>query len=409
MTWFPYVEFNPNQGFIDAFGRQRVSQPESLFDSKQIFDNQPLFWDDQEVSGGGTGSTHSTDTASSTMTVSNTTAGNRVRQTFRRFNYQTAKSQLIFLTGVFGAGATGITKRIGYFDDENGLFFELDGTTLNVVRRTFVTGSAVDNQVAQASWNLDIMDGSGESGITLDLTKTQIMVIDFEWLGVGRVRMGWVIDGGIFYCHHFLNTNVLADVYMSTPNLPLRYELDNDGTGAADSLEHICTSVSSEGGRQLIGPTRHVTRGTTVFTTANDTNLYPIISIRLKSTHLAQTTIPESFSVVCTSTADFEVVLIVNPTVAGVDAVSWVNETNSSLQYDISRDNTNTLSGGTMIDGAMGSSTNQGRVPVSSDVAQSLLIGSDISGTQDELVLAVRNLTAGAENYYASINMRELT
>lgn len=393
---------------IDAFGRWRSSEPEAIFDSKQIFDNQPLLWDDAETSGSGTGSSHSTDTASTTLSVGATTAGTRVRQTFRRFNYQPGKSQLILLTGVLGASASGVTRRIGYFDEENGLFFEHDGTNLKVVRRTYTSGSAVDNSVNQSSWNLDAMDGNGGSGITLDLSKSQIMIIDIEWLGVGRVRMGWVIDGLIYYCHQFLNANSLSLVYMSTPNLPLRYEISNDGTGAASNLIHICGAVISEGGSEEKGITRTVRRAASAFTTGNDTNLYPLISIRLKSTHLGQSLIPESYSVTCTSTADFETVLIINPTVAGTDNASWTNLSNSAVQYDISRDSTNTLSSGTELYADQGSSSNQVKGTVTPQIKQALLIGSDISGTQDELVLAVMNLASGTETYHATLNFREL-
>jgi hypothetical protein len=409
MTWFPYLEFDPKKGLIDAFGRQRIANPQTLFASKYSFDEQAVFWDDQETSGSGTGSSHSTDTASVTLSVSATTAGVRVRQTYRWFPYQPGKSQLIMMTGVLGDGASGIIKRLGYFNANNGIFFETDGTTVNVVRRTYVTGSAVDNEVAQASWNIDPLDGSGDSGITVDFTKTQIFLIDFEWLGVGRVRIGFVIDGVIYYCHEFLNANTLADVYMSTGNLPIRVEIQNDGTGAADSIETICNTVISEGGSEKLGQIRSISRGTTNLTTQNDTNIYPLISIRLKSTHLGAMIIPESFSILCTSTADYETFLLLNPTVAGTDAVSWTDLTNTSIQYDVSRDNTNTLSGGTRIYGEIGTSTNQSAsAPGSSAEPHTLLLGSDISGARDELVLAVRNLSAGAEDYYAVMNVRDI-
>jgi len=160
MTYLSTLTLETNNPTGDAFGRLRVSSPTTLFDSKQLFDAQPLLWDDQETSGSGTGSTHSTNTVSTTMTVGATTAGVRVRQTFQSFNYQPGKSQLILLTGVMNktGGGTGINRRIGMFNAKNGLFFEDAEGTLNVVRRTYVTGSAVDNKVAQSAWNLDKLD-----------------------------------------------------------------------------------------------------------------------------------------------------------------------------------------------------------------------------------------------------------
>lgn len=255
---------------IDAFGRWRVAAPETLFDSKQIFNNQPLYWDDQEVSGASTTSTHSVNTASSAMGVAGTTAGKRVRQTYMRFNYQPGKSQLILCTGTLqkSGGGTGITRAFGYFDDKNGLFLQDKEGTIQLVKRGFMTGSAVDTEVDQVNWNLDKLDGTGASGITLDFTKSQILYIDFEWLGVGRVRMGFVVDGKIYYAHEFNHANNLSGVYMSTPNLPIRYEIENDGTGGAATLEHICSSVISEGGLQKNGTLEHVESNKVTYSTA---------------------------------------------------------------------------------------------------------------------------------------------
>ena len=167
MSYFTQISVNTDNPSGDAFGRLRVANPETLFDSKQIFDNQPLFWDDDEVSGGSTTSTHSANTASTTLGVALNTAGNRVRQTYQSFNYQPGKSQLVLMTGVLdeSGGGTGITRLMGYGNDNNGIFLVDKEGTINVRRRTYVTGSAVDNDAAQTSWNIDTMDGNGAFGI----------------------------------------------------------------------------------------------------------------------------------------------------------------------------------------------------------------------------------------------------
>ena len=271
----------------DAFGRQRVSNPEMIFNSKQIFDNQPLYWDDVQESGSGTSSSHSTNTASSTLSVSLNTAGKRTRQTFMRFNYQPSKSQLIFITGILKAsgGGTGIITRMGYFDDNNGLFLECNAGTINLVRRTYTGGSASDNTIPQSSWNLDKMDGTGASKINLDFTKTQIFMMDFEWLGVGRVRFGFNVEGVTYYVHELSAANSLTTVYMSTPNLPLRYQIINDGTGAASSINCICSAVISEGGREEVATNGYVsTANASVNATKNVTNA-DRKSTRLNSSH----------------------------------------------------------------------------------------------------------------------------
>jgi len=193
----------------DPFGRIRVSNPHTIFDSKQLYDKNPLFWSESTTNASGNAlSSHSTTDASVSMYVE---AGDTIiRQTKTHWNYQPAKGQLAFITGVITAGGTGVKARIGLFTATDGLFFEMSGTTMGVVRRK----ASADTRIAQADWNLDTMDGNGESGVTLDFSKAQIFVIDFEWLGVGRVRMGVVIDGVVYYVHEFVHANYVTAVYM---------------------------------------------------------------------------------------------------------------------------------------------------------------------------------------------------
>jgi hypothetical protein len=219
-------------GAVDAFGRQRVSNPETICDYKFLLDNQPLFWDDAQVSGAGTSSLFNTDQASVSISVSANTAGSRVRQALRSSNYRSGKSQQILATFCMNAAAVGITQRVGYFDNDNGLFFERAGTSLRFVRRTKTSGIIVDNQIDQTNWNIDKFDGTGPSGVVLDASKAQLLIIDFEWLGVGSVRFGFIIAGTVYYAHRFDAANILTLVYMGIPNLPLRYEISNDGTGS---------------------------------------------------------------------------------------------------------------------------------------------------------------------------------
>lgn len=377
---------------IDAFGRWRVSNPQTIFDSKQIYDAEPLLWDDAATSGAGTGSSHSADTASTTISVSASTAGVRVRQTFMRFNYQPGKGQLIMMTGVLDktGGGTGITRRLGYFDSNNGLFFEDAAGTYKVGVRTHTSGSAVDTTVAQTSWNLDKMNGSGSSGITLDFTKTQIFVIDFEWLGVGRVRFGFVVNGLIYYCHQVLNANVLDKVYISDPNLPLRYEITNDGTGVASTLECICGTVQSEGGQAATAKVRAVsTSGTHVDANSIGT-LYAVVGLRLNSSYLSAS-VEEVLIAMFSKTADnFEWSLWFNPTVAGTFNYSQV--TSSAVDAALGA-TANTVTGGTLIQCGFSTSSNAALAPA----LGRRRLGVAINGTRDTVVLCVRPFSTNAD------------
>lgn len=193
------------------------------------------------------------------------------------------KSQVIYSTFNFGEAQQNVYKRTGYFDDRDGIFFEQapDGT-LSFVIRSYVTGIASDRRVTQSEWNKDTLDGNGPSGFSLDITKTQLFMTDFEWLGVGRVRCGFSIDGYNIIAHEFYNSNHLPTVYMSNPNLPVRCEVKNTGTqvGAGGSFIQICSTVMSEGGYTESG--REFSHTTNLRTVGIGTTV-PIIAIRLKN------------------------------------------------------------------------------------------------------------------------------
>lgn len=386
----------------DAFGRQRVSNPEMIFNSKQIFDNQPLYWDDVQESGSGTSSTYSNNTASSTLSVSAFTAGKRTRQTFMRFNYQASKSQLIFITGIIKAsgGGTGIITRMGYFDDNNGLFLECNAGTINLVRRTYVTGAAVDDTIPQSTWNLDKMDGAGPSKITLDFTKTQIFMMDFEWLGVGRVRFGFNVEGVTYYVHELSAANNLTTVYMSSPNLPLRYQIINNGTGIASSINCICSAVISEGGREEVATNSYASTAN-VGITATKSVTNAILAARLKSGYLGATIDVLDLSLLTSSNDNYEWQLYLNP--SGINALTYSGINNSALEYAVAPNGT-AISGGFSIAGGYA----QAKTDIQATSLKSLLkLGCSITGKRDVLVLSCLPLGASDSTVYGAINYRE--
>lgn len=393
---------------MDAFGRLRVSEPVTLFDSKQIFDNAPLFWDDREVSGADTTSTYLKAAARSRLAVSATTEGKRMRQTFMRFNYQSGKSHLVLMTGVLGTGASGIIQEIGLFDDDNGIFFRNVHGVVNVVLRSSVTGSAVDTVVAQPDWSEDAMDGSGLSNVITDWSKTQIFLLDFEWLAVGRVRIGLFAGGVPVYVHEFLNANMLDVAYMSTPNLPLRYAIENDGAGAAASMDAICATVISEGGSDALGILHSAgTDGTHVDCDTENTT-YAIVGLRLKAANLAASVNILNLAVAeHQGTKEYRWELIFNPTVA--DTFTYADITNSSLQSATGA-TANTVTGGTIIVAGLGSSAQKGGSQDRAAIDNALRLGSAIDGTPDEIVLCVTPIGGSTTlDIEGLINWRELS
>jgi hypothetical protein len=241
----------------------------------------------------------------------------------------------------------------------------------------------------------------------LDPTKTQIGYIDFEWLGVGGVGFAFVIDNAIFYVHEMTHANKLATVYMSTPNLPIRYEIENDGTGPAADFVHICSSVASEGGQEATEVQTYVSRGGVPITLANQDLYTPIIGIRLKATHIGTRISPIAVELLATTNTNYEWAVFLNPTIAGEDAVSWQDVTNSALQVDVARTNANTVSGGYRIAGGYGASTTQNRTAISGLAKSYLTIGSDIDGSLDELVLAVQNVDGNGGTVYGGMLLDE--
>lgn len=395
---------------VDAFSRLRTGSPHTEFDAKQLFDNLPLLYDDQETSGSGTSTSHSTATAQTTLSVSANTAGTRTRQSFRRFNYQPGKSQLIIMTGALESSvASGITARIGLFDDNNGIFFEADGNSIKAVIRSSTTGSPVDTGVAQSSWNIDRFDGTGPSGISLDTTKNQILFFDFEWLGAGDVRFGFFVNGRPYYVHKatWANSGGLGP-YMSTPNLPLRYQLINDGNGPATNMRVGCQTVMSEGGNNHIdtGIVQTFSNGNTHIDATTGGTLYALIGMRLKTTHFGASVKPINVSVAPITNDIIEWQLLFNASVAGDP--TYANETNSAVQTFYGA-TANTVTGGTVVAGGYVASTKDGGVG-DSGLFSELLLGAAIDGTADTLVLAARPIGSGALNadVLGSITIREL-
>lgn len=389
---------------IDAFDRLRVSNPFTIFDSKQLHDKQPLFWD--ESIGGSATSAHAPADANVLMSVTASATDFVIRQTKQRFNYQPGKGQLILATFLADT-ETGVKKRVGLFDGtganfltpNNGIFFENDEGTLsfNIAKN----GSVVET-ITQANWNIDKMDGSGISLITLDMDATQIIILDYEWLGVGRVRVGFVIDGIIRYCHYFnhANDSSFTSVYMSTPNLPMRYSVESDGTGAG-SLKHICSTVMSEGGVEKTGILRS-SENAAAFVTGYGANKYALIGIRLKSAYLDVSVIPESVQIVIGTNDAFKWELHLNPTVNGT--FIYADKTNSAIQ-EAQGVLANTISvDGLILTSGGGAQTARG---AESSLETALRIGASIAGVQDELVLVIRPFSTNL-SVWATMNYREL-
>jgi hypothetical protein len=392
ITHYPeYVRIKEGQGNVnfygtalDAFGRFRVSAPFTLFDSAHRYQDNGLF---DTATTGTASAVHATDTSTVALNVSTGSGDQVIRETKRVFPYQPGKSLLILNTFVMNEAKTGLRQRVGYFGAENGIFIEQDGTTINLVKRSYITGSAVDTKIAKANWNGDKLDGNGESGFTLDLTKSQIFWVDIEWLGVGSVRCGFVINGRYVVCHTFHHANLLDSVYMTTAILPIRYEITNTAaTASASVLKQVCSTVISEGGyEKRVAPlVARMTAETTV-----GTSFEPLITIRLASDRLDAVVLLNKYSVLGLTSDIFEYALIKNATLTGA---SFDTTTFNSVDFDVAA---TAMSSGTILRAEYLASTNQAspQLDVNGDYNFGLQLGRTIGGTSDTLTVAARVLS----------------
>ena len=401
---------NPAGMAVDAFGRARVSMPLTLFDSSHRFADNDLF---TESATGDGASAFDANEGLVNMTVGTASGAEIIRETNKVFAYQPGKSLQNLNTFVFEPAKANLRQRVGYFGEKNGIYLELDGTDAYVVERSSVTGSTVNTRIAQSDWNIDPLDGTGISGVTLDLSKAQIQFIDIEWLGLGTVRTGFVINGEYIHCHSFHHANINNTTYITTASLPLRYELTNTGlTATASTMKQVCSTVISEGGYELRGRQQAIE---TPISTPRDLTVaatyYPVISIRLKTT-------PDRLDAIIILTA-LSILGVGNNgffnwrVVAGGDTTggTWTSAgANSAVEYNLGGTSFSFTSSRTLASGFI-ASTNQATSPI--DILKEALFKFQLerdtfAPKAEELTLVVAAKTSG-DDVYASLDWEEIT
>ncbi len=330
-----YTYIQPATTAGDAFGRLRTSSPLTLFDSSHRYHDNGLW-----ATATGTGGTYAFSSGEGLVNLNVTTASGAkvLRETKKVCSYQPGKSLQVMNTFVMASGQTNLRQRVGYFGTANGLYLELSGTSApSFVERNSVSGSVAETRVSQADWNIDPLDGSGPSGFTLDITKAQIHWIDIEWLGLGTVRTGFVINGQLVHCHSFHHANLITSTYMTTASLPVRYEIENlNTTSGASTLKQVCSTVLSEGGYELRGAQSTVTIPVaSPYDLTNASTYYPIISLRLNSNYLDAIVILTAISIMgITNNASYSWKVVAGGTTSGG---TWASGgVNSAVEYNIS-------------------------------------------------------------------------
>lgn len=410
---------------LDSFGRLRVSMATTLFDSQQEYGLNTLQTWDAAANGVLSGPTAATNgsvtsagnavgpaslaTRMTPITSSATSNHYAVLQSRQYARYIPGKSHLVLVTGIFATAVSPAAR---------------------LVIRSSTSGAAVDTGVAQASWNIDRFDGIGPSGITIDFTKTQILFIQAQWLGVGRVIAGFDIDGQLFPAHQFLHANQLVVPYTQTFNLPVRLEartvaattvtragyfdgsngvfLELTNAGAGGTMQFICCSVQSEGGEESRGFPYSSPLG--VVATAVTTRR-PVISIRPKTIHNGRTNrahIEELEFLLRTTTNDCLYEIVIGGVLTGP---SWVSVSAESVsEYDVSA--TAIVGGGVTFQGfsIAGSGSRAETTAGQTDLRSPLVLSQidALTATQSTVTLVCTSL-AGTSNNNPVMNWHEQT
>lgn len=398
---------NPGGTAVDAFGRQRVSTPFTLFDSSHRFKDNNLW---STATTGTATATFNADQGLVDLTVNNAENAEVIRETTKVFSYQPGKSLLVMNTFVMSPAKAGLRQRVGYYGAKNGMYLELDGSVLSFVKRSSVSGGIVDTKIEQSTWNIDTLDGDGPSGITLDISKAQILWMDIEWLGVGSVRLGFVVDGNFIHCHTIHHANIITSTYITTASLPLRYEIKNTtATSGSSTMKQICSTVISEGGYVLSGAQQAIgipVNSPRTLGTAG--TFYPVVSIRLKSSgdFLDAIVILTALSVMPISTGAYNWQIRASGTITGG---TWTDAgVDSAVQYNITGTSN---SGGRILASGFFSASNQGTTQI--DILKEALFKfqlerNSLTSTPYEITLVVAS-NSSDDTVVASMDWEEIS
>ena len=397
-----YGNLNTNS---DAFGRQRISQPHTIFDSNYRYGDNYEKWSSNVT--GNASTSFSSNQAAVIMTVGHESGAEVIRESRRVLGYQPGKSLLGMHSFVLSPAKDNLRQRVGQFSNVsdgtgNGIYFELEGNTAYLVKRSTANNTLTNTRVAQSQWNINKLDGTDQNKQTIDFTKSQLFFIDYQWLGVGSVRCGFAIEGQEIITHIFHHSNHESNVYMSTGSLPCRLEIRNIGqTTSASSMQHICDTVLSEGGYNQLGLTRSASTAITGKNLIN-TLVNPIISIRLRSTRTESVVLPDEVSFYGIQDTAFKYSIYRDTT---LNNASWQSgSANSSVEYDTTADS---FTGGVKIREGIFSGKNNFSISLQNIYAHEIQLSRNINATTGNILTIAVEPTTNNDDVVAGINWIE--
>jgi hypothetical protein len=333
------------------------------------------------------------------------------------------KSQFALMSFNFQNVRENTKKRVGYYGDRNGIFVQQSGDGIvSIVKRSYVTGVASDTIINQSDWNLDKLDGTTQSGIGLSFTKTQLFATDFQWLGVGRIRCGFVVGGSLIYCHEFNHSNIEENVYWSFPSLPVRCEVVNTGTAVGiTSMQQICATVLSEGGYKESGYEYSFGGGAISISGSNSSpdHIKCVIAIRCKNTYNGypnRTVVRISDLQILADSAPCKWTIYRLPGNANITGGSWTSlGSDSAVEYNVTAGTGFTLTGGYPKASGWIAANNpsgkqaSGTIGLDPSTSRGNFIAQNIDSNDSNIyAVIVQNLTTNAvTNVYCSMQWRE--
>lgn len=283
-----YIRYAEGNLGFDAFGLAQFSQKTQVESHFFTYGDTPnSFYDDAVIGASVTSSIQD----SSIVLSTGITSGSRItRTTHQYYPYNPGEGNEVLLSYRCGDnGKENVVRRWGLFDDEDGIFFELNETTFRVGIRSSTSGTPVDILIDQDDFNGDQLDTANINKFVLDVSKYNIFWMDYQWLGTGIIRFGAIApDGTRITIHTVQNPNSLTVPYIRRGTLPLRLEQFNIGLAASTSESRmVCASILRQ--NHLAGFAGEVYSYSSNLTNVSSSVYVPIISSKPLITHKGQT------------------------------------------------------------------------------------------------------------------------
>ena len=381
--------------------RRKVSNYEITEFNTFQYTKDPLIWD-EEVTGTAS-STLNTYEATLVLSVGTTTGDRIERQTKRVLPYIPGRENEVIMHFKLNAQQTGIVKRLGILDETSGIYLEDDGATYNVVLRKTTAGGTAETRIARANWNGDKLDGTGPSGITLDFTKFQTLVIEYNWF-TGHVELKFIIGNYSHPIHQFEFNNSEDAVITNTPFLPIKWDIHNT-TGAAGThtMEISSYATLSEAGQVPLGVKNTVTTPLAGITCTDAETFYPILSIRLRTDRIKGIVLPQNFQVAALDNSPLFYKVLLNPTLTG--ATTWNTYADTHIEYNTNA--TAVTEGDFIVDAGYIDPNGQGaKLPL--DTKSAFQLGRESMGTTSEIITIAAATGSANKDVYASIGWIEV-